>query len=134
MSTANGTAISSETPTCCIIGDLAFLHDSNALLSIRNSNTPFVVVVINNSGGNIFRMLPIHKHQDVYTNYFETPQGANIEHLAKAHSLEFRRIETLKDLETLSFEDTDQFRVPTIIECVTSPDESMALRKELWGK
>jgi 2-succinyl-5-enolpyruvyl-6-hydroxy-3-cyclohexene-1-carboxylate synthase len=134
MSTANGTAISSESSTCCIIGDLAFLHDSNALLSIRHSNTPFVVVVINNSGGNIFRMLPIHEHQDVYTNYFETPQGANIEHLAKAHSLEFRRIETLKDLETLSFEDTDQFRVPTIIECVTDPDESMVLRKELWGK
>ena len=134
MSTATGTAISSETPTCCVIGDLAFLHDSNALLSIRHSDTPFVVVLINNNGGNIFRMLPIHDYEDLYTNYFETPQQASIEHLAKAHSLEFRRIETLKELETLSFDDLKNFSVPTIVECVTNPDESMALRKELWRK
>jgi 2-succinyl-5-enolpyruvyl-6-hydroxy-3-cyclohexene-1-carboxylate synthase len=133
LSTALGTAVSSGSPTCCMIGDLAFLHDSNALLSIRNINTPFVIVVINNNGGNIFRMLPIHEQNDVYTDYFETPQEADIEHLALAHSLDFKRIKTLDELEKLTFTRSEPYSKPIVIECRTNPEESMKLRRKLWG-
>ena len=132
ISTATGTARSSGSPTCCVIGDLAFLHDSNALLSLKNLSAPFVIVVINNDGGNIFRMLPIHEHKDVYTDYFETPQNANIRHLALAHNLGYRRIVTLDELENLRFDDEAMLETPTVIECVTNPDESMTLRNGLW--
>jgi len=133
ISTAAGTALSAGKPTCCVIGDLAFLHDSNALLSIKNFSAPFVIVVINNGGGNIFRMLPIHNHKDVYRDYFETPQGTDIRHLALAHSLEYRRIETLDELSNLLFDVSQQFGTPVVVECLTNPDESMKLRSGLWG-
>ena len=133
MSTATGTARSSGSPTCCVIGDLAFLHDSNALLSLKDLSAPFVIVVINNNGGNIFRMLPIHEHRDVYTEYFETPQNANIRHLALAHNLGYRRIETLDELRNIRFDDDALTETPAVVECVTNPDESMTLRNGLWG-
>jgi len=133
MSTAIGTAHSSGAPTCCVIGDLAFLHDSNALLSLKKLDSPFVILVINNNGGNIFRMLPVHEHKDVYRDYFETPQEADIRHLSLAHSLNYRRIETLTELSNLHFGSADDFSKPTVIECRTNPDESMKLRKGLWG-
>jgi len=133
ISTATGTARSSGKPTCCIIGDLAFLHDSNALMSLKNLSAPFVILVINNNGGNIFRMLPIHGHKDVYTDYFETPQDTEIRHLALAHKLGYRRIETPDELKMLRFDEDILSENPIVIECVTSPDESMKLRSGLWG-
>lgn len=134
ISTAIGTALSSAKPTCCVIGDLAFLHDSNALLSIKHVTSPFIILIINNGGGNIFRMLPIHKHDDVYRDYFETPQGTDIRHLALAHSLDYRRIDTLDELNNMHFDDSLQLEKPIVLECVTNPDESMKLRSGLWGK
>jgi len=134
ISTAIGTARSSGVPTCCVIGDLAFLHDSNALLSLKQLETPFVVLVINNNGGNIFRMLPVHEHKDVYRDYFETPQEADIRHLCLAHSLNYRRIETLNELSNLHFGSADDFSKPAVIEFRTNPDASMNLRKGLWGR
>lgn len=133
LSTALGTAVSSGSPTCCMIGDLAFLHDSNALLSIRHIKTPFVIIVINNNGGNIFRMLPIHDHDDVYTDYFETPQEAKIEHLALAHSLDYRKINSLDELTNLTFDEPETHKKPVVVECMTSPENSMNLRRKLWG-
>ena len=133
ISTATGTARSSGSPTCCVVGDLAFLHDSNALLSLKNLEAPFVIMVVNNNGGNIFRMLPIHDHKDVYTTYFETPQNTEIRYLAQAHNLDYRRIKTQNELKKLRFDDTSIHEKPIVIECVTNPDESMKLRSGLWG-
>lgn len=132
MSTAIGTARSSGSPTCCVIGDLAFLHDSNALMSLKNRGIPFVIVVVNNNGGNIFRMLPIHDYKEIYTDYFETPQNTSIEHLALANHIGYRRIQTQKELVKLRFDDESMAEKPIIIECVTNPDESMKLRHGLW--
>jgi 2-succinyl-5-enolpyruvyl-6-hydroxy-3-cyclohexene-1-carboxylate synthase len=132
ISTAYGTMRGSGRPTCCVIGDLAFLHDSNALMALRELDKPFVIVVVNNGGGNIFRMLPIHQHNDVYTNYFETPQNVQIEHLAKAHGIRFSRVESVGQLtESLDGVEADSTGAH-IIECVTDAEQSMALRRELW--
>lgn len=136
-STAIGAQIASNRKTCAILGDLAFLHDSNALLSLsKKSEHPFVIVVINNGGGTIFQMLPIHKmmektgREDSFDEFFTTPQHASIEYLAKAHDLEYRSVHSLADLESLQI---DSLTDHTIIECVTDADASMKLRTELWG-
>lgn len=133
ISTTIGIAHSSNAPTCCVIGDLAFLHDSNALLSLKHMKVPFVIIVINNNGGNIFRMLPIHEHREIYNSYFETPQTTDIRQLTLAHHLDYLRIDTIDDLETLRFDDESVFDKPVVIECVTHSDESMKLRYKLWG-
>ncbi len=132
LSTGVGIAKSSQKPMLCIIGDLAFLHDSNALLTLQKITTPFVVVIINNQGGNIFRMLPIYdQNRSSYNEFFETPQNVDIENLTKAHSIDYQKVCSLDELKELRL--STELSKPLIIECVTNSDESMRIRKELWG-
>ncbi len=60
-------------PVTLLIGDLALLHDLNALALLRD--VPVTLVVINNDGGGIFSFLPIAAHEDMFEPYFATPHG-----------------------------------------------------------
>jgi 2-succinyl-5-enolpyruvyl-6-hydroxy-3-cyclohexene-1-carboxylate synthase len=130
LSTAIGIHQSSGRATLCVLGDVAFLHDSNALLSLKNIERPFVIVIVNNGGGNIFRMLPVHQHSDFYTQYFETPQNVGFENLARAHGLDYIYSDTLNDLQHLDLKTIDGVR---IVECKTDSKTSMQIRQQLWN-
>lgn len=130
VSTALGIAEATKKPTCCVVGDLAFLHDSNALLTLARSEAPVIIMIVNNGGGTIFRMLPVHEQQDIYREYFETPHNPDIGHIAKAHHLPYKRIDTLQKLSAFQFSEHEG---PIIIECVTDAGKSMEMRKKLWA-
>ena len=129
ISTAIGIAISTELPTCCIAGDLAFLHDSNALLSLKKIQHPFIITVINNGGGNIFKMLPVSENKEYFQDYFITPQNIDIQKLAEAHNLPFKKIRSVDEMKSV---DPNNISGVQIIEFETDPDESMNLRHTLW--
>lgn len=57
LSTALGVA-ETGVPTAALLGDLAFLHDSNALIGLAGRRVDLTVVVIDNDGGGIFSFLP----------------------------------------------------------------------------
>lgn len=88
-STAIGAAIKSDKPTLLITGELSFLYDSNALW---NNSIPrdFKIVVINNGGGGIFRILP-NKDKDTanFNEFFETIHGLTAEHLCKMYGFQY---------------------------------------------
>lgn len=128
-STAIGIHSATNKPTLCITGDLAFLHDSNALLSIKQSEKPFVVIVINNGGGTIFKMLPIHDNKELFSDYFETPQKVIIESLVKAHQIEYHKITSIAEMAQF---DLNSVTSSTIFECITDAEESMSQRNKLW--
>lgn len=130
-STAMGVATGLNQPLVLFTGDLAFLHDTNALLNLKELNQPMVVVVINNQGGSIFRMLPIVNHDKYFSTYFETPQNAEISVLAKAYKINYTLVSDPKSMDET---DISNFSEPGlhIIECKTNPDTSMKLRKKLW--
>ena len=81
-STAIGAAFQSKKPTIFITGDISFFYDSNALW---NNYIPknFKIILINNSGGGIFRILPGHQETEVFNTFFETSHNLNASHLAK---------------------------------------------------
>ena len=136
-STAIGILTASDKPTCCLIGDLAFYHDSNALLSLTSAlEAPLITVVVNNGGGTIFRMLPVYQSESLkipdqlFESYFETPQYSSIQKLAESASVQYRRIESISELIQL---DLWKLSEHTVIECITDADETMILRKKLWA-
>lgn len=135
LSTAIGQHISGTQSTCCIIGDLAFLHDTNAMLSIKKLKYPLVVVVINNGGGTIFRMLPVATmnqsidSDDLFKTYFETPQQTDLKKLTEAHHIDFIQVKSLTELYKLNL---NEIKNSCIIECVTDADRSMSMRNNLW--
>lgn len=89
-STAIGAAIGSEKPNILITGDIGFLYDSNALW---NNYIPknFKIILINNRGGGIFRILPGHVENDIFHTYFETHHHLDISNLAKLYDLNYYR-------------------------------------------
>jgi len=87
-STAIGAARASDKQTTLITGDIGFLYDSNALW---NNYIPknFKMILINNGGGGIFRILPGHQENKVFNTFFETSHCLTAEHLAKMYGLEY---------------------------------------------
>lgn len=87
-STAIGAAVGSGKPTVLITGDVGFLYDSNALW---NNYIPkdFKIIIVNNGGGGIFRILPGHQETEVFHTYFETSHCLTAEHLAKMYRFDY---------------------------------------------
>ena len=74
-------------PVVGLIGDLAFLHDSTALVRGRREPAlPAVLVVVDNGGGGIFSFLPQASGLDeaYFERLFGTPQRIDVADLARA--------------------------------------------------
>ncbi|MGA9238609.1 thiamine pyrophosphate-dependent enzyme, partial [Robiginitalea sp.] len=87
-STAVGASLASQEPTLLITGDLSFFYDINALWN-NYVRTDFRIIVINNGGGGIFRILPGKKEGTDFETFFETVQDRSIAELCKAFGLDY---------------------------------------------
>lgn len=95
VSTAVGVAVASATPTALLIGDIAFLHDSNGLLGASTRGIDLVIVVVDNDGGGIFSFLPQADaiDADTFERLFGTPHGLDLVALATALGVFARTVE-----------------------------------------
>ena len=66
ISTAAGFATGHLRPATLMIGDIAFLHDLNALSLLGTLPVPMQIIVLNNNGGAIFSFLPVAECHDVF--------------------------------------------------------------------
>jgi 2-succinyl-5-enolpyruvyl-6-hydroxy-3-cyclohexene-1-carboxylate synthase len=98
ISTAVGASIYHGPPTLLITGDLSFLYDSNGLWN-SYVRADFRIIVINNSGGGIFRILPGHRETSNFKTFFETPHGLQILHLCEMFGFDFVSADETKGLE-----------------------------------
>ncbi|WOD43193.1 2-succinyl-5-enolpyruvyl-6-hydroxy-3-cyclohexene-1-carboxylic-acid synthase [Hwangdonia lutea] len=97
-STAVGCAVSNPKQTTLISGDLSFIYDSNALWNNFIPNN-FRIIVINNRGGGIFRILPGHKNTENFDTYFETNHNLTAEHLCNMYGFEYESVSDAADLK-----------------------------------
>lgn len=87
-STAIGASIIQDKPTLFITGDLSFFYDSNALWNNYIPNN-FKIIVINNSGGGIFRILPGDKEAKNFETFLETTHSLKANQLAEMYGFEY---------------------------------------------
>ena len=117
-STAIGAALANKKPTIFVTGDISFLYDSNALW---NNYIPkhFKIILINNSGGGIFRILPGHEETETFNTFFETAHQLTAEHLAKMYAFEYTSVQNEAELHAVwdSFISNDNR--PSILEIFT---------------
>lgn len=71
-----------------IVGDVAFIHDLNSLYFLKELKTPLKIIVINNDGGGIFTLLPIHKEKSVL-DYITSPHGENFKKMAESFGIDY---------------------------------------------
>jgi len=97
LSTAIGAANATKKETLFITGDLSFFYDSNGLW---NNYIPknFKIVLINNSGGGIFRILPGPQSSGAL-KYFEAPHHLTAEYLCKMYGLNYTMVDNLERLK-----------------------------------
>ncbi|WZL88667.1 2-succinyl-5-enolpyruvyl-6-hydroxy-3-cyclohexene-1-carboxylic-acid synthase [Salinimicrobium sp. 3283s] len=117
-STAVGAAIVSEAPVLMITGDLSFFYDSNALW---NNYIPknFRIIILNNGGGGIFRILPGDKNTETFEKYFETVHQLNAKPICDLYGFEYSQAQTSEEIkERLNafFDTSDQ---PKVLEIFT---------------
>lgn len=95
-STAIGAACAVKESTTLLTGDLSFFYDSNALW---NSYIPksFRIIIINNSGGGIFKIIPGPKSTNAL-QYFETPHQLTASHLAEMFNFEYLKANSINEL------------------------------------
>ena len=97
-STAIGAAVASGAPTVFVTGDLSFFYDSNALW---NKYIPknFRIILLNNEGGGIFRILPGDTSDPNFEYFFETPHKLTAEHLCKMYGITYYQANNYSDLQ-----------------------------------
>lgn len=129
-STAIGASVISEKPVVLITGDIGFFYDSNALW---NNYIPdnFKIILVNNSGGGIFRILPGHQKNEVFSTFFETQHNLNAQHLAKM--FRFNYFQAQNELETeIGLERFLKCDSKCILEIKTPTDVNDEMLKEFF--
>lgn len=126
-STAIGHALADdETLNILLTGDVAFFYDRNAFW---NNYLPknLIVILLNNHGGGIFKMLPDAAKQPESDEFFVIKQPLNAQNLSKEFDLEYifcedknnNKTEFQKALENVELDVEKRNRI-TIIEVKTS--------------
>lgn len=129
-STAIGAAFASKKQTVFITGDLSFFYDSNALWN-KNIPANFRIIIINNSGGGIFKIIPGPATTNA-AKYFETPHCLTAEHLCKMFEFEYQKAfstESVKnELESFYYSSEK----PKILEIFTPSAENDVILKDYF--
>lgn len=132
FSTAIGVAVGSKKIVTLVIGDLSALHDINALSLAKRmaGSIRLNILVINNNGGEIFRMVPTGESLDA-EKFFTTPQGLDFSQLSAGFGIPYQRWDSLtKFREKIS----EFYEVPgvKIVELTPNASRNTSIRKEFW--
>ena len=138
VSTALGSAAVADGPVALVVGDIAFLHDLNALVSARLHALSATIVLVNNDGGGIFSFLPqaqpaaarpgtgLPEH---YEELFGTPHGIDVGPIVTALGGEHRLVGAA-DLGAAAADSIGRSGV-RVLELRTDRARNLALHREV---
>lgn len=98
VSTAAGYSYFSKKLNILITGDLGFLYDSNGLMN-NYLKSNFKIIVINNSGGGIFRFIPGPDTTPNIEEFFVAKHNWKSEFICKAFDVNYQKAKSFNELE-----------------------------------
>lgn len=130
LSTAIGFAHASCKRSTVLIGDLAFMHDANALAMLSQLKEPMCIVVINNKGGGIFSFLPVREYPKIMTPLIDTPHDHDLSGFAQAFKIEFIRVKTKREFDSvyLNAQESDSH---CVVEVSTDRQDNFMLHERI---
>lgn len=133
-STACGAAAADKSNVHVVItGDVSFFYDSNALWnSYLGENLR--IILINNAGGGIFRIIPGPSTSKQREQYFEARHQHDAEHIAKAFDIEYFKVSTLDEIEAImaDFYAYEEGGRPKLLEIRTPEDKNHLMLEEFF--
>lgn len=122
-STAVGHALACHATNVLITGDLAFFYDRNAFW--HNYNLPDLrVVLLNNHGGVIFKMIDGPKELPESDEYFVTQQKLNASRFCEEAGFEYLTVDPQKDMPDLVRRFLEPGSIPRLLEIETNAQTS----------
>ena len=130
-STAIGSSVQNDSPVLLVTGDLSFFYDVNALW---NNHIPknFRIIIINNSGGGIFKILPGFKENNLFSEFIETQHNLSARLIAKMFNFNYTRVSTKFGLNLYLRTFFKNSKKPKILEIKTSSIKSTKILKEYF--
>jgi len=130
-STAIGSSIQNDSPVLLVTGDLSFFYDVNALW---NNHIPknFRIIIINNSGGGIFKILPGFKENNLFSEFIETQHNLSARLIAKMFNFNYTRVSTKFGLNLYLRTFFKNSKKPKILEIKTSSVKSTKILKDYF--
>jgi 2-succinyl-5-enolpyruvyl-6-hydroxy-3-cyclohexene-1-carboxylate synthase len=120
VSTAAGSAWSGDLPAIVVTGDLGFFYDSNALMNHHLTGN-LRIIIINNSGGGIFRFIPGPGQTAQLETFFEANHSWQAGFIAKNFSIPYSSAYNAQELESVlpEFFKPRTDNKPAILEIIT---------------
>ncbi|CAM4074400.1 2-succinyl-5-enolpyruvyl-6-hydroxy-3-cyclohexene-1-carboxylic-acid synthase [Shewanella aquimarina] len=122
LATACGIAAHKASPTTLIIGDLSQLHDLNSLALAAKQQGPFVIVILNNDGGNIFNLLPV-PDEKLRSGYYRLAHGLEFGYGAAMFGLPYNRVEDIVSFNE-AYDDALAYQGASVIEVCVAQDQA----------
>lgn len=132
VSTAAGAAWAYPGLCVVITGDVAFMYDSNALWN-QHLTANLRIIVMNNGGGNIFRIIDGPSTMPELDPFIETPYIPDLRHLADMHGLTYLQAEDATSLARVLPEFLHHpYPHPAMLEIKTQNKASAAVLKDYF--
>ena len=121
LSTAAGIASKINREVYAILGDMSFIYDSNALWN-RDFPKNLKIIVVNNKGGGIFKLIQGPSDHDSYNDFFKAHHPAQINKIAEAFGFKHIYCSTNEHL-TQSIQQITEKNVDRVILEIETPDD-----------
>jgi 2-succinyl-5-enolpyruvyl-6-hydroxy-3-cyclohexene-1-carboxylate synthase len=119
LSTAAGFSVVSDEKVFCVIGDLSFFYDQNALWN-QNLRGNFRILLLNNGCGGIFNRLPGLDQSPARDRFVAACHNTTAEGICRQCNVEYLRAETMEQMregiDTLLNKSTTR---PVLLEVLT---------------
>ena len=130
LSTAAGFSLATHDMTVCVIGDLSFFYDQNALWN-SNLRGNLRVILLNNRGGGIFRQLPGLSDSPAADNLVMASHENTAQGICTQNDIGYLSAKSMEEMQigivTLLTRESDR---PMLLEVFTdSNDDAKALEK-----
>ncbi|GAB4011507.1 MAG: 2-succinyl-5-enolpyruvyl-6-hydroxy-3-cyclohexene-1-carboxylic-acid synthase [Bdellovibrio sp.] len=110
LSTAIGASSALQQKAHVIIGDVAMIHDLNAFSQLKTAAFPIRIIIINNQGGGIFRLLPIAQDERTL-KAIETRHDYNFAPIAQMFGLHYQVIANTEQFDQLMKQELQQHEI-----------------------
>lgn len=131
-STAVGSCLASDRDTILMTGDVAFFYDRNAFWHNHLPDNLYIIL-FNNNGGNIFRMIDGPSAQPELKEFFETDQKSTAVQLAQELDFEYYPCHSFGEVD-IAWNKLKKGKGRKIIEVFTDPEENKTAYKLLFKK
>ncbi|MBR1548828.1 MAG: 2-succinyl-5-enolpyruvyl-6-hydroxy-3-cyclohexene-1-carboxylic-acid synthase [Prevotella sp.] len=134
LSTAAGFSVVSAEIVACVIGDLSFFYDQNALWN-QNLHGNLRILLLNNGRGGIFNMLPGLEQSPARDQFVAASHHTTAEGVCKQNGVAYLRAANMEEMQKgihtlLNIES----ECPVLLEVLTDADEDARVYRDYYHR